>query len=128
MKKHLLVAAALSLAGCAAALPTALNTIVSATQPAKAVGDTVVLEGTRGLVIVHNGYQAAARLAAAAVRSDKLTPAQVDAIEKADATVAYYIDGAGRTLSAAERATGILNAHNAVLAALGPAATSGTNP
>jgi hypothetical protein len=119
MKKLPIILAALALPGCAAALPAAIDTIVSLARPAEAVGDKVVLEGTRGLIIAHNGYQAAAALAAAAVRSDKLNPSQVDMIEKADAEVARVMSGAGATLSAAERTAAILNAQNNVLVALG---------
>jgi hypothetical protein len=117
--KKLIIAAALALSGCAAALPIAVDTFVSLAKPAAATGDKVILEGTRGLIIAHNGYQAAAALAAAAVRSDKLNPSQVDMIEKADAEASYYLDGAGKVLPIAERAAGILNAQNNVLVALG---------
>lgn len=119
MKKFLAIAACLSLTSCAAALP-AIGTLVTSALPAKAVGDTVVLEGTRGLILAHNGYQAALALATAAVKSNRLTPAQVDALEKADARVAFYIDGAGSTLSAAERTAEVLNATNDILTTLGP--------
>lgn len=119
MKKLFLIAAALALPGCAAALPTVIDTVVSLAKPAEAVGDKVVLEGTRGLVVAHNGYQAAAALAAAAVRSDKLNPSQVDMIEKADAEVGYYMDGAGKALPMAQRAAAVINAQNNVLVALG---------
>jgi hypothetical protein len=117
--RTLLIASALALSGCAAVAPTVIDTIVSLAKPAEAVGDKVVLEGTRGLVIAHNGYQAALALASAAVRSDKLNPSQVDMIEKADAQVAYYMTGAGKVLPMAERAAAILNAQNNVLVALG---------
>jgi hypothetical protein len=119
MKKLLIIGAALALPGCAAALPIALDSAVSILKPAAPIGDKVVLEGTRGLIIAHNGYQAAARLAAAFIRSDRATPAQVDAIEKADAQVYYYLNGAGRALPIAERTAAIINAQNDVLVALG---------
>ena len=120
MKRLFPIAAALALTGCASATLPALGTLVDIARPAKAAGDTVVLEGTRGLIIAHNAYQAAARLAAAAVRTNRLTSAQVDAIEKADARVSFYLDGAGSTLSAATRAAEVLNATNDVLTVLGP--------
>lgn len=120
MKKLLIPIAALSLTGCAAAALPAIGTLVDIARPARQVGDTVVLEGTRGLIIAHNAYQAAARLAAVAVRSNRLTPAQVDAIERADASVAFYMNGAGTTRDAAERATAVLNSTNDILTVLGP--------
>jgi hypothetical protein len=119
MRKILIVAAALTLPACAALAPIALDTAVSILKPAEGVGDKVVLEGTRALILAHNGYQAAAASAAAFIRSDRATPAQVDAIEAADKQVYYYLDGAGRALPIAERAAGIFNAQNRVLAALG---------
>lgn len=120
MKKLLIVSAALSLAGCAAALP-AVGTLVNVALPARAVGDTVVLEGTRGLILAHNGYQAALRLATAAIRTNQLTPTQVDLIEKADRRVAFVMNGQGMaTLSIPERAAMVLNATNDILTVMGP--------
>jgi hypothetical protein len=117
--KKLIIAAALALSGCAAALPIAVDTFVSLAKPAAATGDKVILEGTRGLIIAHNGYQAAAALATAAINSDKLNPSQVDMIEKANQQAFYYLNGAGKALPIAERAAALLNAQNNILVAVG---------
>ena len=119
MRKLLIIAAAFTLPACAAALPAAIDNLVSIAKPADAVGDKVVLEGTRGLVLAHNAYQGAATLAAAAVRSDRLTPAQVDAIERADARARLALDTGQGTLSTAERVAAVLNATNEINVALG---------
>lgn len=118
MKKVLIIAAAFALPACAA-VPLALDTAVSILKPAAPVGDKVVLESTRGLVLAHNAYQAAATTAALAVRSGRLSPAQVDAIEKANNDALDLLNGADATLSTAERVAAILNVTNEISLATG---------
>jgi hypothetical protein len=117
MKKILLIAAAFALPGCAAL--TAMDAAVSILKPADAVGDKVILEGTRGLVLAHNAYQAAAATASAAVRSGRLSPAQVDKIEAANAKALEMLNSAEGTLSTTERVAAILNATNDIILATG---------
>ena len=119
MKKLLLIAAAFTLPACAAALPTAIDTLVSIAKPADAVGDKVLLEGTRGLILAHNAYQGAAATATAAVKSGRLSAQQLDAIEAADARAVALLNGADGALSTAERVAAILNATNEINTALG---------
>ena len=117
MKKVLIIAAAFALPGCAGM--AALDTAVSILKPAAPVGDKVVLEGTRGLVLAHNAYQAAAAAAAAAVRSGRLSPSQVDRVEAANAKALGLLNGADATLTTAQRVAGILNATNEIALATG---------
>lgn len=119
MKKFLIIAAAFALPGCAAALPVALDTLVSIAKPAEAAGDKVVLEGTRGLILAHNAYQGVAQLATAAVKTGRLSSQQLDAIESANTRALALLNGADTTLSTAERVAGVLNAANEINVALG---------
>jgi hypothetical protein len=119
MKKLLIIAAALALPGCAAALPVALDTLVSIAKPADAVGDKVVLEGTRGLILAHNAYQGAAMAATAAVKTGRLSSQQLDAIEAANTKALALLNDGNTALSTAERVAGVLNAANEINVALG---------
>ena len=121
MKKILLIAAAgLSLCGCGAALVTsALQTVVSASRPAEAVGDKVVLEGTRGLVLMHNVFQGGLSVVTPLVDEKKLTPAQVDRFEQIVDEGERLFAGADKTLSNAQRTASILNLSNELYAMAG---------
>lgn len=59
--KHLLLAAAIALAGCT---PASVNA-----PPPSAIADTVVLEGTRALVLAEYAYEAARTSALGLVRA-----------------------------------------------------------
>lgn len=110
MKRFCLsIAAALSLGACAAAIPAALDTLVSISKPAATAGDKVVLEGTRGLILAHNAFQGANALVVPLVRSGRLSAAQVDRYEAALNRVEQIAPQAHSTLSAADRATELLN-------------------
>jgi hypothetical protein len=119
MRKLFIIAAALTLPACAAAIPAALDTLVSIAKPADAVGDKVVLEGTRGLILAHNAYQGAAAAAKVAVESNRLSPAQVDRIASANRRAYDLLNQADTTLSTAERVAAVLNAVNEMNIATG---------
>lgn len=112
MKRMLIIAAAFSMTGCAAALPAALDTLVSVAKPAEAVSDKVVLEGTRGLILAHNSAQGAMALVTPLVRARALSPAQVDQYERLVNDVEKYAVAGRTTLTAAERATALFNIAN----------------
>lgn len=110
MKRIVLsIAAALSLGACAAAIPAALDTLVSIARPAASTGDKVVLEGTRGLILAHNAFQGANALVIPLVRSGRLSSAQVDRYEQALNRVEQIAPQARSGLSAADRATEMFN-------------------
>lgn len=93
--------------GAGAALDAASNII---TSPAvSVVGDKVQLEGKRALVIASNAYQGAGALVVPLINEDKLTPAQVDRVEKLNAQAVALLAGTDKALSLAERAAGILS-------------------
>lgn len=111
MKKLALIVAAMALPlpGCAAMLPAALETVVSLATPAKAVGDKVVVEGTRGLILAHNAAQAGIALVNPLVRARVLTAAQVDRYEQIIDKVEEYGVAGRSTLDAAERTARLFN-------------------
>lgn len=109
MKKLVLsIAVAFSLSGCAAALPAALDTVVSITKPAAAVSDKVVLEGTRGLILANNAYQGAVALIKVPVQAKAFTPGQLDMIEHLNDQALALLEGADKTLTVAERAASLM--------------------
>lgn len=109
MKRLVLIAAAfaLPLGGCAAIAPAILSGIVSASNPAEAVGDKVLLEGTRALVLAHNAYQGATAVVTPLVRQDVFNATQLDMIETLSNQAVALLEGADGTLSEAERASGV---------------------
>lgn len=109
MKKLVLCfAAAISLSGCTTLVGPALDAAVSIAKPASAVGDKVVLEGTRGLILANNAYQGATALIAVPVRAKKFSNDQLDMIEKLNDRALALLQGADKTLSIAERAASIM--------------------
>ena len=109
MKRMLVIAAAFSIAGCGAMLPAALDTLVSVSKPAEAVGDKVVVEGTRGLVLAHNAAQAGIALVNPLVRNRVLTSAQVDRYEQIINRVEELAVTGRTTLTVSQRATELFN-------------------
>jgi hypothetical protein len=109
MKRILVIAAVFSMAGCAAALPAALDTLVSVAKPAAATSDKVVVEGTRGLILAHNAAQAGMALVTPLVRNRALSPGQVDRYEFLVNEVEKYAVTGRTTLTVAERAAMLFN-------------------
>ncbi len=111
MKRFALIVAALAmpLAGCAGLASTVLDGVVSVGQPAAAVGDKVVLEGTRSLILAHNAAQGAIAVVNPLVRNRVLTPAQVDRYEAIVNEVERLAITGRSTLTAADRATRLFN-------------------
>ena len=108
-----LIAAALAVASCG---PLAA---VTAIAPISSAGDKVVLEGTRALILAHNAYQAAAEAGVLAVKSGKLSPAQLDALSKANDRALALLGDASSGISAADKAAGIFAAVNDMNKAMG---------
>jgi hypothetical protein len=109
MKKLILsIAVAFSLSGCATMVGPALDAVVSISKPAASVGDKVVLEGTRGLILAHNAYQGAAALITVPVKAKKFNNDQLDMIAKLNDRALALLNGADATLSIAERAASIM--------------------
>lgn len=111
MRKFMLFAAALSIGACAA-LPTIIETAVSIATPAAAVGDKVVLEGTRGLILAHNAYQGAAAVVAPLIRARVLTSAQVDRVERINNEAESLFNKAHDAKTSAQDAARIMNLAN----------------
>jgi hypothetical protein len=128
MKKLLVIGAAFTLASCSALLPVAISGVVDAVTPAKSVGDTVVLEGKRALVLAHNAYQGTAMIAYQLIEADKLPPSRVDQIEAANAKILVLLDDAETHLSDAERAVAVLNATSELAALVPSGAKIDTTP
>lgn len=109
MKKvFLALAVACSLSGCTALAGPVLDAAVSIAKPAATVGDKVVLEGTRGLILANNAYQGATALLIPVVKSKKLSSTQLDMIEKLNDRALALLEGADSTLSVAERAASLM--------------------
>lgn len=121
MKKLLICGAVLSLSSCAAVGPglSILDKVTSVSQPAAAVSDKVVLEGTRGLVLAHNAVQGAIAVVNPLVRARVLSAAQVDRYEQLINQAERLFSGAGTTLSVAERTAAMLNIANEMNAIAG---------
>lgn len=100
------------LVSCAAIAPVALNTLTSISTPAAAVGDKVVVEGTRGLILAHNAAQAGIALVNPLVRQRALTSAQVDRYEAIINEVEKLAVTGRTTLTVAERTAGMFNLAN----------------
>jgi hypothetical protein len=104
--------AALALTACAAlgaAAPSLISSIISGvSSPAvKTTSDTVLLEGTRALVLANNAYQGAANGLAPFVAAKRFTPAQVDRIEALSNKAYDLLQKGDTSLTAAQRAAGV---------------------
>lgn len=113
MKRVLLLTLAscsLSLTGCTTL--GALGTVVSAVTPAAPIGDKVVLEGTRGLVLAHNAAQAGIALVNPLVRNRVLTAAQVNRYEQIINRVEELAITGRTTLTVAQRTSELFNLAN----------------
>lgn len=110
----LIILAAFSLVGCAAAgALEALSTVAaSVATPAQAVGDKVVVEGTRGLILAHNAAQGGIALVNPLVRNRVLTSAQVDRYEQIINEVEQLAVTGRTTLTVAERTARLFNLAN----------------
>jgi hypothetical protein len=113
--KHLrlaLAVCAIGLAGCQTTAPT--------TGPAApSTVEVLTLQGAQRLAQAHNAYQAAAAVATAAVKSHKLTRAQLLSIRSIDRKATAILSGAGTALSVAERASQLEGLTAQVLAIVG---------
>lgn len=107
MKRTLILLSAASLASCTTL--GAIGTAVSAITPAAAVGDKVVVEGTRGLILAHNAAQAGIAVVNPLVRNRVLTEAQVDRYEQIVNDIERYSVTGRTTLSVAERTAQLFN-------------------
>jgi hypothetical protein len=107
--KHLAIALALGLTGCATALPPVIEAIVSAAKPAEAVGDKIVVEGTRGLILAHNAAQGGIALVNPLVRNRVLTAAQVNRYEAIINRVEALAVTGRTTLTVAQRSAEMFN-------------------
>jgi hypothetical protein len=102
--------AAMSMSACAAVVPAlgVLNNLVSVAKPAAAVGDKVVLEGTRGLILAHNAFQGALAIVTPLIRARILTSGQVDMVEVLVNQAERLFDGADASLTVAQRAASLM--------------------
>lgn len=111
MRKLALIAIPLllSLSGCAAlGAAGAIANIVSIATPAKAVGDTVVLEGTRALVLAHNAVQGALAIVTPLIKARALSEDQVNRVEALVDQADRLFDKSDKALSDAERAASLM--------------------
>ncbi len=117
----LFAALALTVSGCAAIGPglAVLDKVVSVAQPAAVVGDKVVVEGTRGLIIAHNAVQGGIAVVNPLVRARLLTSAQVDRYEQLINQAERLAPGARSVLSAADRTAQMFNIANELNALAG---------
>jgi hypothetical protein len=97
---------ALSLSGCAAALPI-LGGLSSVGSGISASSDKVLLEGTTALTIATDAYTGVATLVTAAVNHGAFTPTQLQMISTLNDQALKLINGADTSLSAAERAASL---------------------
>lgn len=109
MKRFAIVAAALALplGGCAAIGGMALSSLVNATAPAAAVGNKVVIEGTRSLILAHNAYQGAVAVVTPLVNADAFDANQLTMIQSLSDNAVKLLDGADATLTEAQRAAAV---------------------
>lgn len=114
---------AVSLSACGGLATTALNTAVSVATPAAAVGDKVVLEGTRGLVLAHNAFQGSLAIVTPLIRARKLTPDQVSMVETLINGAERLFAGTGTALTVAERAASLMLMANQLSQIAGAART-----
>lgn len=105
----LLVPLSLALSGCATLVGPALDAAVSVAKPSAAIGDKVVIEGKRSLILASNAYQAAGAIVVPLIDADKLTREQVQFVADTNRKVADLLRGADTGLSLAERAAAIFN-------------------
>lgn len=91
----------LSLASSAASVLGTHSTSVSSTA------DKVIIEGTRGLILANNAYQAAANGLAPFVANKRFPPATVDRIEKLNNRALFLLQQGDAGMTAAQRAAGV---------------------
>lgn len=112
MKRTILLACSLALAGCAA-LPvvSAIGTVsdLISSPAATVVGDKVTLEATRGLVIAHNAYQGATAVVTPLVQAGVFNRDQLLKIKALNDRAKALLEGADTTLTAAQRTAGVLS-------------------
>jgi hypothetical protein len=98
----LAIAACISMSACAAlgVAASAVNVLGQISPSVKTTGDTVVIEGTRGLILANNAYQVAANGIAPFVAAKRFSPDQVDRIEKASNCANALLQGDDATAAA----------------------------
>lgn len=119
MRKLFALAACISLSSCSAVLPAVIGSAGSLINPADAVGDKVVIKGTRALILAHTAYQAAAQAATTAIEAGWLSDEKVDQIDAINKRALAALNAADGTLSSAQRAAAIFNAANEINRTLG---------
>lgn len=108
----LAVAAALSLSACVGPLATVASVATSVLTPAAPIGDKVVVNGTRGLILAHNAVQGAIAIVNPLVRNRVLTAEQVNRYEAILNRVEELAVTGRTTLTAAQRTAEMLNLAN----------------
>lgn len=103
MKKLLAVLAAVSLTGC-----TAASAIVSAAAPIVASGDTVTLTSTKALAVAADAYAGVANSITVAVNAGHFSNDQLRMIRVLNNQALSLLSGADKTLTAAQRAAGLM--------------------
>lgn len=107
MKKLFLsLGVALSLSGCAAALPI-LGGLANVGSGISANSDKVLLEGTTALTIATDAYTGVATLVTAAVNHGAFTPDQLRMIATLNDQALKLIKGTDASLTAAQRAASL---------------------
>lgn len=79
----------------------------SASVPVQVIAGKVTLEGKRGLIFASNAYQAASAIVVPLIGSRRLTPAQVDLVEKLNEQAAALLRGTDGALTIAQRSAGL---------------------
>lgn len=119
-KRLMMIAAAMSLASCAAvsaglALADAVQQVAGTPaseargHTASAIGETVQLKGTQAMILANNAYQIAAAGAAVYVRSPAATEENVNRIERLNLRATQLLTVGDRGLTLAQRAAEVMN-------------------
>jgi hypothetical protein len=106
----ILCALALSVSACAAAIPligTAVDVLGKHSTAVSTTADTVIINGSRGLILANNAYQAAANGVAPFVAAKRFSPATVDRIEKLNDRALQLLDQGDAGMTLAQRAAGV---------------------
>lgn len=118
--------ACFAMAACGAVGPIA-GAIVTASHPAAAVGDKVVLEGTRGLILAHNAVQGSLAVVTPLIRNRVLTADQVNLVESLVNQAERLFAGADATLTVAQRAASLMLIANQLSSIASARSSGGTH-
>lgn len=111
MKRLFILPAALALANCSVALPTAISTITEAVAVNQ---DKVAVPATQALIVAHNAYQGAAAAATLAVESGMFPKDKLDQLSAWNNWGKAALDRADQGIDVATNAAMAMNAVAAI--------------